>query len=522
LKTVEIINIKTLTLSNLTKQQVRSIADSQAVYERGQDYSRTGSVARIWVEDNILHAKVLGTDDYHVWIKAKKDNNWDHYCNCPYEGFCCKHVVATCLTFLDQKEKILRQAEKANQQQDVLKNKLAELGKDDLIKLLLTSLKTHKNWKQTFLKILAGKLEKGGQSEDNEQIHQEQFYCLFDDVCSILHEHNNYGGGPEEEEDEVYEGLEKIAKLFQKNKIKDPEIKKEFIKKMFYYYDWGNSGFCDVIMDTIFAVCQNPQDWKFVIQKLEAKESDWRKGLIMRIYQDHLKDKEQYLNLRKQNLKYGSDYYDLVIFYQNKGKTKKALEIAKQGLEKGEGRITDLLEFLFGHYKKKNYKQALFYLKKVFEEDPGLPNYRALKKFTKAEDWERIDKWCRKILRKNKQDYQLALIYLQNKEYDRALKYILSFSDIYDTYTNIEKEEIAKELISIYPKELLPFYKQRVFVQIENKTRKAYKEAVAYAEMTKQIYLKYLKKLTQWQKFIQNIRQKYENRPALIEEFRGL
>jgi hypothetical protein len=46
------------------------------------------------------------------------------------------------------------------------------------------------------------------------------------------------------------------------------------------------------------------------------------------------------------------DYWDLAEFYIKKGERKTAVEIAEEGLLKGDGRLTELFEFLSDHYAK--------------------------------------------------------------------------------------------------------------------------------------------------------------------------
>lgn len=73
----------------------------------------------------------------------------------------------------------------------------------------------------------------------------------------------------------------------------------------------------------------------------------------MKIQREHLHDDEAYLQERMQILRYGMDYWDLVTFYLEKGDQEKALETAEEGILKGEGRLTELFEFLWEYFSKK-------------------------------------------------------------------------------------------------------------------------------------------------------------------------
>lgn len=440
---------------SLFKKQILKDSTSEKTFDRGVRYFRNGHVKRIWLEDNILYATVLGHyDDYLVKI-GDEDGQFSYNCTCPYEGDCCKHVIAAGLTFLRQKGKFLANAQKTTVEQDDLKNQLLHLSQDDLADLILMSFKTHKYWKDIALKEVTKRLEQKEAGNINN-LYQKQFSTLLTRICTILEEHNRYGGGDEEEEDEVYEGLDGIVQFFKTNKL-DRQIKQDFIDKMFHYYDWGNSGMSDMLWQAVYDICDIRDDWVYVVDKLQQKDDDYRKSLIMQIYKDKLHDEEEYLRFRQQDLKYGMDYYDLVLFYINKENIEKAVEIAKLGIHKGEGRITDLLEFLFEHYKESNYDEALTYIKKLFEVEAGVHYYKQLRRFAQLADWEIIDPWCLTILKKQSKVDQLAYIHMENKEYNYVLDYVLEKPkhSLY-SYDLSERETFAKKLIPIYPRETTP------------------------------------------------------------------
>jgi len=99
-----------------------------------------------------------------------------------------------------------------------------------------------------------------------------------------------------------------------------------------------------------FEICETREEWEYLVEKLAKRPSDWRKKLIMRIQKNYVRDERAYLEMRIENLYYGMDYWDLVEFYVNKGDLQKALETAEQGILKGEGRLTELFQFLFEHF----------------------------------------------------------------------------------------------------------------------------------------------------------------------------
>nr|WP_256484221.1 SWIM zinc finger family protein [Mucilaginibacter flavidus] len=62
---------------------------------KGVQYFANGAVLEIEENDGEWTAEVEGTEDYSVEVSVKKDNEITKYfCDCPYDGDICKHVVA--------------------------------------------------------------------------------------------------------------------------------------------------------------------------------------------------------------------------------------------------------------------------------------------------------------------------------------------------------------------------------------------------------------------------------------------
>ena len=78
---------------------------------RGEEYYESGAVSDLketlpgeWT------ATVDGTSSYTVEISLEGDKVDSWYCDCPYDGGICKHVVATLLAIRDNSEKVSRSA----------------------------------------------------------------------------------------------------------------------------------------------------------------------------------------------------------------------------------------------------------------------------------------------------------------------------------------------------------------------------------------------------------------------------
>ena len=78
---------------------------------RGEEYYDTDAVSELEeTSPGEWTATVEGTDDYNVEISmnGKEVESW--YCDCPYDGEICKHVVAALLAIRDNNKRVSRSA----------------------------------------------------------------------------------------------------------------------------------------------------------------------------------------------------------------------------------------------------------------------------------------------------------------------------------------------------------------------------------------------------------------------------
>lgn len=81
------------------------------IWQRGEEYYESGAVTELEkLSDGEWSATVEGTDEYEVEISVEDGIVTSWYCDCPYEGEVCKHVVATMLTIRSQHKKASRSA----------------------------------------------------------------------------------------------------------------------------------------------------------------------------------------------------------------------------------------------------------------------------------------------------------------------------------------------------------------------------------------------------------------------------
>lgn len=444
----------------------------------------------------------------------------------------------------------------------LIKNRIENLKSNELISLIMDLIQ---RGEQTRLYVLEWLDENNDnlqntineeKSDSIKKIHDELLFEYWNNAQNIISEFNCYGGGPDEDEDEAYYWIEKITDLIMEGRI-TLETKLKFIDAVFVEYDAGNSGFDDSLIDLLFTLCKEKEEWEYLVKKLNDKPSDWRKNLVMSIYKNYLNDDTRYLNERLKNLIYGMDYWELVQYYLNKRNKKLALETALKGIEKGKGRLTELYDYLIAHfikahdesalemiceiaierkieaeyvldklfkyYKNHNYEKAKEKMlqsyknnryKEYFEE------YKKMKEFLVKEDWEKIEP---EIIREaqNKNIYEYMNICLDKGMKDTVINIIVSPPKNqwgYSSYSDFDS--FAERLKEDYPKEILEYYYKKAYNRIPNGNRKTYKEAVGYLKKVKAIYLKYLKDTDKWVQTKINLQIEFKKRPAFIDELK--
>lgn len=81
-------------LIDITEKDAENFADSQAILDRGKTYYRAGRVKSLEIINNKIVAKVNGNYGVYKVEVYVKGNAIDADCNCPYDGYGCKHIVA--------------------------------------------------------------------------------------------------------------------------------------------------------------------------------------------------------------------------------------------------------------------------------------------------------------------------------------------------------------------------------------------------------------------------------------------
>ena len=339
------------------------------------------------------------------------------------------------------------------------------------------------------------------------------------EMIETVSDFNEFGGGPPEEEDECFDYLHDIIDILEESEV-PREIRREIIDDFMEEYLVYNSGFVDMLREVVFSAAKDKDDWELVIDKLNDSDSKFDQGDIMWIYLNIFNDDQKYLELRKKHLEYGMDYYNLALYFWDKGEKDKAAEVALEGAEKGKGRTFDNLKLLKNYYLEKgDYNRAREFYFKEFEANPSMELYEEIKKL--YDKTEEVTKAKQNLLNSLEQknnlinSHVLAKIYYYEGYNERLLDLITNNK----ITPSSEYESVLEEK---FPERMIEYYSIHVQRKISQKERKAYREGAQIAKKIKRIYVEHLKRPEEWDRYINKILQNYPRHKALQEEFKNV
>jgi len=378
-------------LADLTQKGIEQFAGAK-IYARGHDYYLSGNVSELSYDPDSesISAEVAGTyGDYDVEIE-QVDGDMRASCNCPYEGYPCKHMVAVLLSFINHRRVYAQQAVEAKSQKAAIEERIRKLSKDELVAMVMACARKYPdfhrelmvrfepNQKQTLDTLLkqvsrafpsiesksystdriAKELKRILQSVESgeERIRLEVHWAVAD---SILGELNEYGMDDDALESVLLSALEVLKDILSEKEALAAR-RREIIDNLMRYYNWGNFGMADAVYDTVMDLCSEKQDFQVVIEKLESRSrsSSYIRGLLASLY--HLTgDEEAELAVLERELENGMDYWSLAEYWLRKGDREKAMKIVEEGIEKGKGRKQELYDFLQNDYERRGDYEGL-------------------------------------------------------------------------------------------------------------------------------------------------------------------
>ena len=442
-----------------------------------------------------------------------------------------------------------------------VEERLQSLDNADLYDLIHTLMDKKPELYQLILEWFKEKQDIGTNS-DFVPLNDSLLFEYWENARRIISEFNEYGGGSEDDEYEASGYLEDISELIEEGNI-SAFAKIEFLDAAFKQYNYGNSGFNDELMNLFFQICKTKEEWEYLVKKLDEQPSNWRKELVIDIQKKHLHNDEAYLKVRMETLRSGLDYWDLVKFYFGKEDSLKALETAEEGILKGEGRLTELFDFLSARFAKKgdtanlerivhtalsrqteekNMLDKLFeYYKSQGDYERAKENllksfgfigrhgnyyaeYKRIKGFLKEPDWNSIEpEIFNKI--KEKDHYDYLRICLDKDMKETVIESLLNLNTPIYKWGLLGDDEfdgLADELKSDFPEKVIEYYWKKGYRNIPGGDRKTYKVAAKNLGKVKGIYIDILNDETAWVKCFSNLKSEFKSRPAFLDEVRHL
>ena len=582
----------------MTRADIKIFA-GPTMFGRGDGYYRNGNVTDLEYDEDsaTITAEVEGNyGDYYVRV-SEQNGMIRANCDCPYDGYPCKHMAAVMLEFAENKSKYVRKMAKSKKEDSSLKAKVSELPREELAEMVMDWSKRYPDLKSELMIRFAEDKQKV-----IENIHKQvdRAFPDLDDSYSMtqiarslrtlakqgdaasddmkvdiywaiadrtLEELNEYGIS-----DETLEGVaidymsSTVSQL--KGKAGMEKKKHEILEGLMRHYTWDNCGIEDSIYEAAYELLEDKSDYQIVIGHLEkaissSRYSSYKRELLAELYEE-IGDDEASLRALEMDLTYGMDYWRLAQYWINRGQDDKALEVVKEGLEKGEGRKEELYLYMQKRYEqRKDYDAILLMLKSKIQDARGgfhtigndetykslmghyesTGNYAGIvdllemrlthesrldfEFYQEAEgkldedDWPDFEKRIIAYTKGKKRPYGfyqddnlVAQIYDYKGDTDNLWKTIQGNSGLLVEYED--------KLAPVYLWEYLEQYREIVNRYIGNRGRENYRLAAQFAERIKRLYRDVLKEPEGWKIYIQELRNANKNLPAMQDEFRRL
>ena len=272
-----------IAFQKLNEKTLREFAGN-VVFNRGHDYYTDELVEDFEFdpEKNTIRANIhgrMGIYSIEVW---EHNQQIEANCDCPFDGFPCKHIVAVLLYYLQEKDSYLKNLDKEQKVEKLVRDKLLSFEKDKLIKIILTFVKKYPPFKRELFLLLSidkeatlkqffKEIDKVFRAFDRDtfstheichrlhaiikqtdtaasEIKVEVIWKITD---SVLHQLNEFGMNDIPLENIAIQGMDQLTEIL----ISNPNLMKrraEIHDKLDEYCNWGNCGIVDNICEAMF------------------------------------------------------------------------------------------------------------------------------------------------------------------------------------------------------------------------------------------------------------------------------
>lgn len=387
-------------LTEYTEAAIKQLT-GPTIFGRGNDYYKEGMVMSLEYDSDkdTIEAQVAGNyGDYDVSISGEQ-SGIQADCNCPFDGWPCKHVAAALLSFIHEKKHYIQSNKKRKKADSSLAAKIQKLSKDELANLIITYVQKfpdvkrdlmvclESNKKATFQTIqkdidkafpsiesqnyststIAKKLSTILQSVENasSEMQAKVYWAVAEASLSEL---NAYGIYEDPLEYLVIDTFELLVDIFADNPSLN-DLKSDVIDGLMSYYISGNSGVTDLIYQTALDLCWDESDYQIIIDRLKRSESSYHKDLLAGLYAE-IGDTDTQQRVLESKLEYGMDYWELAKYWFDQGDRIKGYDVILDGIERGKGRKNELYEALQKQYQEENdYDQIVNLLQQKIDKN---------------------------------------------------------------------------------------------------------------------------------------------------------
>ena len=139
-------------LADLTQKVIEQFAGTK-IFARGYDYYESENVSRLTYDPDTesISAEVAGnTGDYDVEIE-QVDGDIQASCNCPFDGYPCKHIVAVLLSFINHRREHLREAKKAKSRNAAIEARIRKLSTEELAGMVMACARKYPDFQRELM-----------------------------------------------------------------------------------------------------------------------------------------------------------------------------------------------------------------------------------------------------------------------------------------------------------------------------------------------------------------------------------
>lgn len=381
-----------------------------------------------------------------------------------------------------------------------------------------------------------------------QQADEIEFKNCWKRAKNIISEFNMYGGGPDSDEEEAANKLYKMEKIVQEHEI-SWDVRAAILDEMLDEFYIGNSGFDDLLIDIAESLCTEKAEIKYLADALAQCGNNYYRNYAAHLYQE-VGDDKQFLKTKLANLRYGSDYVEVAKYYKKQGNRQMELQYIWQGLEKSDGRLDKLINYVAPIYIKEKNDTELqrlyeFVIKtkwdiniiaiatQLYQYSKIIENYElkkamlmrildtcdkmdmrkwfdTCKKELKPEDWEKEYINILEKVKKRNKIYYLDICMQTGKEKE-VLECLQKEMHGYN-YGDLDYNQyFSKRLLNKYPDEILALYWRDVNTLLCVTNQKNYEVAASLLRKIKSLMQK-SKKDEEWKQQFDALKEQHKRK----------